>query len=148
VRQPSANAVSRRAGLLLAGLLAACGCSGPTEQFVPVAGTVKVNSVPLTVGSVSFRPDPDRGNTSQHHPTGPIAADGSFELSTLGRKGAPVGWYKVLIFADLNQQTGPVHPVLPRWATDVKYTSEQTTDLFVEVLEQPPAGAYDFGLSK
>jgi hypothetical protein len=140
--------VGRLAGLFLTGILAACGCSGPVEKFVPVAGTVQVNGVPLTAGSVSFRPDPARGNTSQHHPTGPIGPDGSFELSTLGRKGAPLGWYKVLIFADENQKNGPVHPVMPRWATDVKYTSEQTTDLFVEVVEQPPAGAYDFQVSR
>ena len=54
------NLGSVRTGLILVlGILAAaCGCAQPGEEFVPVAGRVTVNGKPLTVGSVSFRPDP------------------------------------------------------------------------------------------
>jgi hypothetical protein len=137
------------AGLLVLGILAAaCGCAQPGEEFVPVAGRVTVNGKPLTVGSVSFRPDPSRGNTSQHHPTGVIDAHGHFELYTLRHKGAPPGWYRVLVFSDANRQGGgQVHPVMPRWATHVKYTSEHSTDLFVEVVGTPAPDAYDLKLS-
>jgi hypothetical protein len=96
---------------------------------------------------VSFRPDPARGNTSQHHPTGEIDANGNYELYTVGKKGAPPGWYKVLVLADLNQKSGPVHPEMPRWAVHLKYTRPESTDLFVEVVEKPAPGAYDLNLS-
>jgi hypothetical protein len=133
--------------LLALGLVAALGCSRQEEKFIPVAGQVTVNGQPLASGTVSFRPDPKRGNTSLHHPTGQIA-DGAFELYTLRQRGAPPGWYKVLVFADENQLAGSVHPLLPRWATHPKYTTETTTDLFVEVTDQAAPGAYDFRLSK
>jgi hypothetical protein len=135
-------------GLLALAAFAACGYPGQGEKLVPVAGRVTVDGRPLTFGAVSFRPDPSRGNASRHHPTGTIDADGRFELYTTGEKGAPPGWYKVLVFADDNQAGGPVHPAPPRWAVAAKYTGEQTTDLFVEVVEKPAPGAHDLRLSK
>jgi hypothetical protein len=135
--------------LLTVGLVAsAVACAGPKEHFVKVAGKVTVNGLPLTIGAVSFRPDAARGNRSLHHPTGEIDREGNFELYTVGRKGAPPGWYKVLVFADENQQKGQRHPALPRWATDGKYTREETTDLRVEVVEKPAPGAYDLPLTR
>jgi hypothetical protein len=136
-----------RLPLLACLALAAAGCAPRGERLLPVAGAARVNGAPLAAGSVSFRPDAARGNATQHHPTGEIV-NGAFELHTAGRKGAPPGWYKVLVFSDENRQQGPLHPVKPRWATDVKYTSEQTTDLFVEVVEKPAPGAYDLQLSR
>jgi hypothetical protein len=96
---------------------------------------------------VSFRPDAARGNASGHHPTGEIV-NGTFELYTARQKGAPPGWYKVLVFSDENSTQGGLRPVMPRWATHAKYTSEQTTDLFVEVVEKPAPEAYDLHLSR
>jgi hypothetical protein len=126
--------------------LVVSGCSSG-ERFLPVAGTVNVNGQPLTLGTVSFRPDATRGNASLHHPTGEIDAHGHYELSTVGKKGAPPGWYKVLVFADLNQQKGPIHPEMPRWAVNVKYTRVETSDLYVEVVEKPGSTDYDLNLS-
>jgi hypothetical protein len=134
--------------LLALAALAACGCGGPGEKLLPVSGKVTVNGQPLTFGSVSFRPDRSRGNSSQQQPTGVIDSAGGFELYTTREKGAPAGWYKVLVFADENREVGPLHPAPPRWAVAAKYTGEQTTDLFVEVVEKPAAGAYDLRLSK
>ena len=102
--------------LALGVLAAACGCSRQGEKLVPVAGKVTVNGKPLAAGAVSFRPDAERGNTSLHHPTG-VIADGRFELFTLRQRGAPPGWYKVLVLADENQKGGAIHPAMPRWAT-------------------------------
>src|SRR5262245_48110528 len=95
------------AGLLLALALVAAGavlpgCGGPAEEFFPVTGQVTLDGKPLKVGSVSFRPDAARGNASLHHPTGEIDDQGRYTLVTVGRKGAPPGWYKVLVFADEN----------------------------------------------
>jgi hypothetical protein len=132
-------------------LWTASGCGSGGETFYPVTGTVQLAGAPLTVGAVSFRPDAARGNTSKHVPTGTIDAEGHFELYTVRRKGAPPGWYKVLVYADANTlQTGgiAIHPMPPRWMMHEKYIDEKTTDLSVEVVERPAAGAYDLQLDK
>jgi hypothetical protein len=132
-------------------LVAAFGC-GPDqgEEFLTVAGKVTLEGKALAVGTVSFRPDASRGNTSMHVPTSTIDGEGNYELVTVKKKGAPRGWYKVVVFADansLNPKTG-AHPLPPRWLTNVKYTDPTATDLAIEVVEKPAAGVYDLKLSK
>jgi hypothetical protein len=132
-------------------LWTASGCGGDSaDKFVYVAGKVRLNGKALTVGVVSFRPDPSRGNMSRHVPTGTIDAEGNYELITVRKKGAPPGWYKVLVFADANTPPPgvPAHPQPPRWLTNGKYTDEQTTDLYLEVVENAAPGAYDLNVSK
>jgi hypothetical protein len=129
------------------------GCGkNETNGFVPVAGRVMLDSKPLPVGSVSFRPDASKGNTSMHIPNGDIDAEGNYELVTLGREGAPPGWYKVLVFADANTLATagapPVHPLPPKWMMNVKYTSEKTTNLSIKVVDKAAPGAYDLNVSK
>src|SRR4051812_13406743 len=88
---------------ILAVLLVLSGCKkDETESFLPVTGKVTLDGKPLTVGTVSFRPDVTRGNTSMHIPTGEIDAQGNYTLVTIRKNGAPPGWYKVLVFADAN----------------------------------------------
>ena len=49
-------------------------------------------------------------------------------------KAAPAGCYKVLVFAgEPSPHPSGAHPGVPKWIVDVRYTQEQTTDLFVEV---------------
>jgi len=134
------------AGLL--GLAFLAGCTQQANPFVPVEGKATVNGVPLAIGHISFRPDTAKGNGTLHHPTGSFNAEGKYVLTTGGEKGAPPGWYKVLVFADENQAAGVVHPHMPKWAIAEKYTREETTDLHVEVKPQAAAGAYDLVLSK
>jgi hypothetical protein len=135
--------------LVLGALLSTvAGCSQPGEKLLPVSGRITVDGRPLTFGSVAFRPDASRGNTTQHHPIGQIDSAGNYVLYTLRQKGAPPGWYKVLVFADENNQGGATHPVPPRWATHARYTREETTDIFVEVVDNPPSGAYDLRSSR
>ena len=131
-------------------LWAAGGCGDRGEKFFRVAGSVKLDGKPLTVGAVSLRPDSSRGNGSKHIPTGAIDRQGNYELVTIGKNGAPPGWYKVLVFADANTlPTGvAAHPLPPKWLMNVKYTDPATTDLAVEVSESPTAGAYDLNLTK
>jgi hypothetical protein len=136
------------AALLGAGV----GCGGETgEKFVPVSGTVRLDGKPLTVGAVSFRPDAARGNKSMHVPSGDIDREGNYKLFTVGREGAPLGWYRVLVFADANTLPDGVVRSLkpPRWLMNVKYTDPKTTDLFVEVVETPgPGTTYDLNVTK
>src|SRR5262249_13520830 len=91
--------------LLLAGCCAwgdGCGVSG--RRMGPVAGKVRVDGKPLTTGSVSFRPDKAKGNTSTYEPAGDIDADGNYKLYTPVRadapkEGAPPGWYRVAVIS-------------------------------------------------
>jgi len=130
----------------------AAGCGGTYVDGVriyPVSGTVLVEGQPLTgvpQGSVAFHPDAAQGNQSLHIPTGKIQPDGKFELLTGGKKGAPIGKYKVLVSALENKlEEGPS---TPRYILDEKYYTREKTDLIVEVLESPAPGYYDLKVTK
>jgi hypothetical protein len=126
---------------------AGSGCSSVgSERLYPVTGKVMVAGNPLTRGSVSFRPDAARGNTTLHHPTGEIDTEGNYTLYTVGKKGAPPGAYKVVVMADGNPEPAPGKP--PQWLHAGKYIAESTTDLHKEVLEKPSAGHYDLILER
>ena len=130
--------------LTLAAVLAAvAGCSGP----VPVKGHASVDSKPLSSGSVRFIPDKDKGNTVTAEPLGYISEQGTYEMTTNGKPGAPPGWYKVVVTAvepvDLNNPSPPPAKSL----ISVKYNQPETTDLSVEVKAGAAEGAYDLKLS-
>jgi len=128
-------------------LASGCGDAGP--RFYPVSGTILLDGKPLTgvaQGSVSFRGDAAKGNQTMHQPTGTITADGKFELVTVGKKGAPLGWYRVVVAAYANKlEEGPV---TPRLLLDAKYYNPETTELSIEVVQSPAPGAYDLKVSK
>ncbi len=144
----------RGAAVWLAALCAgaAWGCGESGEKFVPVAGTVTLDGQPLPAGSVSFQPDASKGNTSLHIPIGQIDAQGRYEVVTVGRKGAPPGWYKVLVFYTENDQPGDdpnrPHVARPRSLIHTKYNAADTTTLFVEVVENPRPGDYNLNVSR
>lgn len=125
------------------------GCAKDDLKLCPVSGRVLLAGQPLTTvaqGSVSFRGDPLKGNESLHQPTGVIDAEGKFELITVGKKGAPPGWYKVVVCAYANKlEEGPV---TPRLLLDDKYYDVKKTDLSVEVVPHPAPGAYDLNVTK
>jgi hypothetical protein len=144
------NGTSRRTGwyvaaLLIGGAAFAAGCSRGGENLAPVSGKLTVDGKPLTTGSVSFRPDASQGNGSQHQPNGAIDAEGKFELYVPpDRKGAPLGWYRVVVTAYDDPQPGkPLKSFI-----DMKYSDEKTTTLKVEVVAKPEPGRYDFKLTK
>jgi len=141
---------SRRAGwylgsLLLGGVIVAlAGCGKGSESLAPVVGKVTVDGKPLTSGSVSFRPDKSKGNDSQHQPNGTIDAEGKFELFVPpARKGAPLGWYKVVVTA--LDDPWPGKPL--KSFIDMKYSDETTTPISLEVVAKPEAGRYDLKLN-
>src|SRR5688500_13397481 len=91
----------RRAWL---GLLGAAFCltvggqKGPTETLLPVKGTVTVEGKPVWTGNVTFYPDKE--NKTMHQPMGILDSSGQYELFVPGgRKGAPPGAYKVVVYA-------------------------------------------------
>src|SRR5262245_8619033 len=135
----------RRSSRLAAGAcclalaLAGCGDAGP--RLVPVAGRVTVDGQPVKAGTLSFRPDKAKGNTSLHEPYGEIDAAGNYKLFTNQKEGAPAGWYRVAVMAaepvDVGNLSGQA-----RWFANPKYASVDTSGLTVEVTEKPAAGAY------
>jgi hypothetical protein len=128
-------------------LAAAAGCqrSGP-GKLLPVEGTVLYEGKPLTVGSVSFRPDAARGNTSTYEPAGSIDDQGHYQLVTAGKPGAPPGWYKVTVTAeelDANNLSAPPKKLIP-----ARYGMPTTTELALEVVDNPRPEAYDLKLTR
>ena len=143
------SAVSSLGGWCMLGLVLGCGQAPIT--FVPVRGKVLVEGQPVSSGTVSFRPDAERGNQSMEQPAGMLQADGSFELATPNRKGAPLGWYRVLIIADnipaVDPPPSPVWPAypegfLPKPLVHDRYLYFNQTDILVEVKEDPESEDY------
>jgi hypothetical protein len=154
----SANRANRRARFLprlpiiLCGgavLWAGLGCTDRSGvgKTVPVSGKVYLGNRPLTTGSVSFRPDASKDNTSTWEPSGDIGPDGTYKLSTNGKPGAPLGWYKVIVAADVPSNPNDPYSI-PKSIIDVKYADPNTTDLSIQVVENPSPGAYDLKVSK
>ncbi|HZY84510.1 MAG TPA: hypothetical protein VFE78_06750 [Gemmataceae bacterium] len=142
-------------GLLVAALAAGCGDASGVGRTFPVAGKVLLNNAPFTAKNtvILFKPDAARGNTSPFEPSGTVDAEGNYSLTTRGKNGAPAGWYKVVVTA--REEAEPVHPKGPQRHRPVsksllpaKYGQAQTTDLSIEVVEKPAAGAYDLKLSR
>jgi hypothetical protein len=112
-----------------------------------VEGTVTVGKDKLKTGSVAFKPDAQKGNKSKHEPIGTINPDGTYSLTTLGKPGAPPGWYKVVVHA--GEKENPKDEYSPlRSLINTKYNYVESTDLSIEVKDGAPAGAYDLKLTK
>jgi hypothetical protein len=121
-----------------------------------VQGKVTLNDEPLTATSTTilFKPDVSKGNTSSFEPVGTVDRAGNYSLLTNGKKGAPPGWYRVIVTAlaapsehppapGKRSQRPVAQPLLP-----AKYGQAQSTDLAIEVVEKPSAGGYDLRLTK
>ena len=133
-------------GLALLGAIVGCDSSG-VGRLVPVQGKVTYEGQPLTTGSLSFKPDAEKGNTSKFEPAANIEADGSYRLFTAEREGAPLGWYKVAVVAqapaDEKNPYAAMKSLIP-----ARYAEVGSSVLEVEVVETPPPGAYDLKLTK
>jgi hypothetical protein len=129
-------------------VVATGGCGGVrSEQFVPVAGTVTIGGKPLTTGSVTFHPDPAKGNTTPHVPVGTLDGQGGYKLTSATTAGAPPGWYKVTVTAQApidpnNPYAPPKHLISP------KYADANTSGLEIEIVPSPAPGAYDLKLGE
>ncbi len=75
--------------------LSVVGCGG--VKLVSVSGHLELaDGTPVPDCTVHFWPDVEKGNEyPTMSPIGHTDGSGNFELTTDGRKGAPLGWYKV-----------------------------------------------------
>jgi hypothetical protein len=128
--------------VLLPLLATGCGAGKGVGRVVPVSGKVTLNGVPLTAGNVSFVPDATKGNTSKFSANGLIKEDGSYELTTDTKKGAPPGHYKIAVMTTFPGAQG--HPV----QINPKYNNASTSKLEIEVTESPGPGAYDLAVTR
>jgi hypothetical protein len=131
---------------VLACLVLAVGCDRVTRH--PVAGRVLVNGQPLQgkSGVVLFKPDASKGGAGLLEGGGPIDREGNYRASTKGKPGVPPGWYRVVV--SVNEPNAD-RDVPPRGtALHPRYSSAVTTPLAVEVVADPPPGAYDLDLKR
>ena len=108
-------------------------CTGdPVGQTFPVKGKVTVGGKTLTTGSVAFWADEAKGTKLAFTPASQIAEDGSYDLFTNGKRGAPAGHYKVTIVAQaIPDSTAPekTKSLVP----DI-YAKKETTTVLIEVV--------------
>jgi hypothetical protein len=109
-----------------------------------VSGNVTLDGNPVQAGLLLFHPDESKGNTARAACTGPVK-DGRYTLVTSGvtkadtGSGAPVGWYKVYVLADF-----PGAPVIN---CHQRFFDAKTTPVVIEIVDDPPPGAYDVKLT-
>jgi hypothetical protein len=130
-------------------LLSAAGCGGSAgPKLVPVSGVVTIDGEPFPKANVAFHPDVSKGNKfPQYIPAGAADESGKYELVTTARKGAPEGWYKVVVIAP-SPPPGAEAPKVGPPPFDRKFTELEQTDLSIEVKAGAPPGSYDLDLTK
>jgi hypothetical protein len=132
-------------------LVSLAGCGGGLKR-VPVSGTVMLDGRPLDGGLLYFNPDASKGNTARVSCASRVRG-GQYDIQTAGivsadsGPGAPPGWYKVTLRANVPGQP-PVFPGQPEIRVDPKYLDVAKTPLSVEVVESPAPGAYDLKMTK
>jgi hypothetical protein len=151
-RASTGRLVRASAPLLLALAAAGCGDGSGVGRTLPVNGTITLDDKPLTAAStvVLFKPDKAKGNLSTFEPTGTVDEQGHYRLVTGGKKGAPPGWYKVCVTATAGPTQGGggrAHRPAARSLVPSRYGQAATTPVAVEVVEDPPPGAYDLKLT-
>jgi len=125
-------------------LLSGCGGESPyykTGKLVPVAGKVTLDGQPLSKGIVYFAP---ATGVLKLSPVGTIDSTGTYQLTTAGNKGAPLGQFKAFVDPAFDEKVEKGE----RPAIDPKFLSANSSPLTIEVVENAPAGAYDLTLTK
>src|SRR5262245_36253400 len=109
-------------------LLVCCSCGSSQPPLHEVRGTVRFGAASLATGVVSLRAD--KGNTTQHIPTGTIDGSGRYRIYTNGRPGAPPGWYRAVVFAtEPTVDTGKASPGMPKSLIPIRYNNANTSPL-------------------
>jgi hypothetical protein len=86
-------------------LLFLVGCHRSDNPLAPVQGQVFYRGQPLAGGTIVFTPDPERGGRGPQA-WAEIKAEGRFDLSTDGKRGAVPGWHRITIAASKANRTG------------------------------------------
>jgi hypothetical protein len=142
-RRPPAGALAVL--IVAAALLPGAGCKNDGERLAAVSGTMTVEGKPVPSGTVTFYPDEAKGNKTKHLPNGTLDAEGRYELFVPGgKKGAPTGWYKIVVYAVDDPQPGKPN----KYFANPMYADIGSTTLAVEVVDKPEAGRYDFKLKR
>lgn len=144
VSQPPRRLWARSGARPLVHLLCLCclaivaGCDGGKfGKLYPVAGQVKVDDITVNGGNVIFAPVKSMPGATI---VGSIDKDGKYSLTTNGKSGAPLGQYKVIVMTKTpGGSTSSVD-------ANPKYMSERTTDINLEVVENPKPNQYDLQL--
>ena len=97
---------------------------------------------PIASGTVTFKP---LAPSDLPDPVGTIAS-GQYSVATGPNPGAPVGKYKVIVTASIPSNPDDPYSV-PKSLLPAKYTAASTTDLQIEIVATPAAGAYDLKLN-
>ncbi len=132
-------------------LLAVCLFSGsacnndPVGRTVPVSGKVTVAGRRSRPVRSSSGPTPTRATPGQWRPLLKSPPRGLTSCATRGKEGAPLGWYKVTVTAQ--EPSNPKDRYSrPRRLVPAAYATKDTTELRIEVVENPAVGAYDLPL--
>jgi hypothetical protein len=121
------------------------GCSSKKASLAPVSGKVTVDGQPVTSGQVSFFPAEKKEDAAKTGlAAGNIESDGTYTISTDGKKGAPLGKYKVSVTPSM-MPTGDKAPTTP---FNQQYKNADQSGLTVEVVADPEPGRYDLKLTK
>ena len=134
---------------LFLGSLVWVGCGGGVNvgRTLPVSGKVSYKGKAVSAGSLTFWPSETKGNKSKHEAGAQLDSDGAYELWTKGTKGVPPGWYKVTIVAQAPSDPKDEYSKRVSLIPDM-FAKTESSPLWVEVVENAPAGAYDFVLDK
>jgi hypothetical protein len=125
------------------------GCGGEQgPKLSVVTGEVTLDGNPLPGAGVTFHPDTAKGNTAEYLPAGIADSQGNYELITATKKGAPAGWYTVVVVAPVPPHTGGEAPKVGPPPFNIKYTDAAKSDLSVEVKDGDTAEVYDIQLTK
>ena len=151
---PRATSLVISAAVLLGLLAAGCGDAGVGKTYA-VSGKVTLDGQPLVAKSaiVSFKPIAAKGNTTPFEPAANVDSSGNYILYTNTQRGAPPGWYKVIVTAiePALPAANPNKPLTqrpaPKSLVPAKYGQERTTPLEIEVVESPSEGTYDLKLT-
>jgi hypothetical protein len=129
-----------RTGLLALFLaVVGCGDSSGVGRTFPVKGAVTLDGNPISAGVVQFLPE--GGSGSGHSPMAMIK-DGTYELTTNGKPGAPPGDYKVTVSTNTPAAMTGGGPKVPKL-----YESAASTRLQVKVSADAGKDAYDLKLT-
>ena len=127
----------REAVLTILFLGLSLGCGKTPEKLYPVQGTVTVRGKPLSGGTVQFEMK-NKGEASGEVFTaaGEIGEDGTYQLSTFGKPGAPAGEHRVWVTPNLARQPDELGVSVERLSpVPKKYMLPTTTDLTYTVSE-------------
>ncbi len=144
--------------LVLGFLLFLLGCSGGggSDTLHPVKGRVLLDKKPITVKEgqtalVEYHPDKDGGSSVPVTPRATVNADGSYELTTDGKPGAPAGKYLVTVVYQAGPKAGAKDADLyavPKSLINPNFNNVGGTFLKREVKANAPSGEYDLPVTK